>query len=479
LQSGKPETILWGYRTGLMVQRNIIFLYLRQDSDLEEIDSTYPTDNYAIHCRPLLGLQYLVATARAAGATAELWDQRINNYSVSEVVEYVRKNPATFIGLYTAYTMERPVQEFIRNLRAAQIQMPIIVGGPGAVEYEPYLEAGGTAVCLGEGETVVKQLLAADDNIDWQQIPGLAYRNDDNIILTGPSVLITNLDQLPFPARNLPPVSAYRDFYLLGIRLPYATMMTGRGCPGCCSYCSSPVFWEHRVRQRSPENVVAEIDELVDSYGVRYIDMLDDVFGITPAWTESFCVLLQQRPYRIRFKILINPTTFGKQRSRMFQLLQASGCDTIGIGMQSAEPAILTMTGRARETAAELKAAVQAARQAGLLTFVSFIIGFPGEAPEVPRLTAQLLQEVRPHLADCYPLVFLPGTPLAKELAAGRLVEDYTYSERFQRAVRCKKQFYSSPRTLIDLVSWVGRHNPAWLLRMLPRLRFVLGVMWQ
>lgn len=459
-----------------MPPREVIFFYLRQDRTMVEIDSTYPTDTYAVHCRPLLGLQYLVATARAAGAYASLWDQRLDNYTVIAVADYVRDRPVAWLGLYTAYTMEQPVREFILQLRAAGVSVPIVVGGPGAAEYAPYLAAGATVVCLGEGETVVQQLLAAPAPRDWPRIPGLAVRGDDGIVVTGPPALLPDLDRLPFPARDRPSLAAYHDYYLLGVRHPYATMMTSRGCPGRCTFCASPTFWDRRVRQRSPENVVAEIDELA-GHGVRYLDMLDDVFGISVAWTERFCALLRQRPYRIRYKILLNPTTFGSQRARVFGLLRESGCDTVGIGMQSADPAILALTGRERETEVELIAAVQAARGAGLLTFVSFITGFPGEAAAAPEWTVRLLREARPHLTDCYPLVFLPGTPLAEAVAAGRLTETYAYVERMRRAVQCKRQFYYSARTIIDLVVWVGRHNPSWFVRMLPRLRFILAVM--
>ncbi|HNW93905.1 MAG TPA: radical SAM protein [bacterium] len=455
----------------------VLFFYLHQDSAVIEVDSTYPTTSYSIHCRPLLGLQYLVAAARAAGATAALWDQRLNSFSVADVASYVRGRRIAFLGFYTAYTMEQPVQDFIRRLRDAQVRVPIMVGGPGGCDYAPYLAAGADAVCLGEGESVVRQVVAATSPRDWRTIPGLACRGEHGPVLTGAPAMLADLDQLPLPARDLPQQSAYRDYYLLGMRLPYATMMASRGCPGRCTYCASPVFWGHRVRQRSPENVVAEIDLLVRTHNVRYIDMLDDVFGLTVAWTERFCAMLRQRPYRIGFKILINPTTFGSDRARMFRLLRTCGCDTVGIGMQSADPHILTVTGRARETAAELTAAVRSARQAGLLTFVSFIMGFPEEAPEAPAWTLQLLRTARPHLTDCYPLVFLPGSVLAGEMAAGTMRETYGYAARMQRAVHCKRQFYASFRVICDLLIWVCRNNPRWLLAMLPRLRFILSVM--
>ena len=120
---------------------------------------------------------------------------------------------------------------------------------------------------------------------------------------------------------NLNSPTVYKDYILPGFRPPYITMFTNRGCPHVCTFCDSPNVWNNKVRHRSPDNVLKEIDYAVGKWGIRYIDMVDDVFGIDHRWIEEFCTKLIERKHDLKYKMLMNPHTFGARQEKTIKLL--------------------------------------------------------------------------------------------------------------------------------------------------------------
>ena len=123
-------------------------------------------------------------------------------------------------------------------------------------------------------------------------------------------------------------------------------MIASRGCPYRCYFCASCKTWGFKYRRRSVANVIAEIDDAVKKYDVKYIAFLDDVFGITNDWIEEFCRKLIQKDYKIRFMIILHPFSIPKDKEKILKLLKEGGCDTLSFGLQSAHPQILKNVNR-------------------------------------------------------------------------------------------------------------------------------------
>jgi anaerobic magnesium-protoporphyrin IX monomethyl ester cyclase len=466
----------------------VLFIYLQQDyysispatrtHDGAVMTPTVFSDTASIQnvtCRPLLGLQYLAGSAASIGVESAILDRRIIEFNEETLAEYVDNSDVMLVGFYTSFAHTDSNCVFIKKLKTLT-NVPIIVGGPGYTEGDILLRSGADLVCNGEGEdvikVVIKEFLKGDP--DWTTVAGISYVKEGEIVNKGMSPQISNLDEVAFPIRNDFDISSYKDYLIPGFRLPYITMFTNRGCPHACIYCDSPNLWQKEVRHRSPDNVLEEIDIAVKRWGVRYIDFVDDVFGINHKWLEEFCSKLAERKYDLKYKALMNPSTFGKKQEKAFALLAKSGCNVVGMGMQSADDDMLNFLDRKSDTPERLINAITHANKNEILTFVSFIVGFPNESDTIPQQIIDLARKAQPLLIDCYPLVTLKGTKLDDMLESGDAKLPHSFNERKNRAIKIKRSFYSSPVVFFRLFKWLLLNNRSWLYFMLSRSKFFL-----
>ena len=472
LKKRKPEDVLVGVK-----DPKVLLVYVVMDE--RTANTTHDiAGNTAFFLRPLLGFQYLSAVSKSIGVEAAIWDQRIMDFDVISMAKYIDEHHIMLVGFYTSFALTENICDFISRLRCLS-SVPIAVGGPGYVEYEQLLSAGADVVCNGEGEEIFADVIRSlrSDNRDWSKIDGLYWKNGDQVVANKPHTMIQNLDVLPFPDRDSVDVYTYRDYYLLGFRYPYASMMTARGCPYRCTFCDTHNVWKKEVRQRTPDNCLEEIDMLVNKYGTRYVDMVDDVFGIRHDWVEEFCRKLAERRYDIHYKILVNPSTFGAQQSKAFYWLAKSGCDSVGIGMQSADRNILKKINRGKDDFEKLKRLVHITNKHRLMSFVSFIAGFPDEPKDAPQQIMRIEDEIRPTVIDCYPLVYLKGTDLEKQYTSGQIFDTYPYPVKVQRALSVKRHFYMQPRSIYTIFKWIFQNNPGWLkLALLKHPEYIAGI---
>ena len=266
----------------------VLLLYLRRD--LFALGDTFDEFKPEIHLRPSLGLQYLVGSLRTINVESVVLDQRVIKYDENSLAEFIKEKGIILVGVFSSTTHAESNADFVKNLKM-NVDIPVIVGGPGYTQFEVFLENGADLVVHGEGEVAIKEITqkVQKRDFDWSDVRGISYRKNNDSITTESRELIENLDDIPFPIRdNLIPTTVYRDYYLFGFRPPYITMTTTRGCPYKCTFCDSPAVWQNNLRQRSPDNVLEEIDMAVKRWGIRYIDMCDDVFGLSYRWVEEF-----------------------------------------------------------------------------------------------------------------------------------------------------------------------------------------------
>ena len=274
---------------------------------------------------PPLGLMYLSAQLGRNGIPAVLINEEIDGETLPRLLEAASSQPPLLLGIAANEASTPRILEILRRTRD-RTEVKIAIGGPAALAPERFLEAGADAVCVGEGDETILDLVAwARGEREAQDVPGTRFRTKDGLLGNPDRPLVKDLDGLPMPdwESYRPDKVPFDNLYPSVVR-PFASLMTSRGCPMHCSYCASPTLWRREVRRRSVESVLAEIDYLVQRFGVRFIDVYDDVFNLGRDWTVRFCEALIARGVPVRWSayfypclLYTSPSPRDRTRSRM------------------------------------------------------------------------------------------------------------------------------------------------------------------
>jgi anaerobic magnesium-protoporphyrin IX monomethyl ester cyclase len=411
--------------------------------------------------------------------------------SHEEIIDRLRVYQPQFIGLYsTAFGWEK-AKKTAAAIKAVLSQVFIVVGGPYPVAVQekclqdcPDIDA----VVTGEGEiTVVEMIARLESARNFDGVEGVAFRLGNEIKKNSPRPLITDLDALPFPARDLlgeaakyiPPPATYK-------RKPVAVIMTARGCNRHCLYCFQ--LDKNRasgIRYRSVENVMAEI-ELVLSQGYREIKFIDDT--LTADYHRAMSIAGEIKKRGLDF-IWFASAVVNQVDKPLLQAFKEAGCWAILFGAESGVQKNLNAI-RKGITPDQIRRAVKAAKEVGITVYTPFLFGIPGQTFEDGLKTIEFALELDPDIANFHAITPFPGTELYDNIEKyGTMSEDltdYTYqgaafvpytmtreqiAELRQLAL---KKFYSRPkflwrrflalRSLNDLrVAWQGLKSLFWL----------------
>jgi anaerobic magnesium-protoporphyrin IX monomethyl ester cyclase len=362
-----------------------------------------PQRDNSIFRFPPLGLGYLASTLRQHGYTVKLVDCTFLNRK--QAVEQIKQSKPKILGFYSMFSMKKTTMELAKHLRD-DCQL-LVAGGPlPTLNPESFLDAFDVAV-VGEGEETIVELAGCiEQGLPLDGVHGLVHRKDGRIVFTGKRGFIENLDSVPFPSRDLFDNAAYKTYY--NKRFGYTTtpVISSRGCPFSCDFCSRPVFGQN-LRMRSPENIVAEVDE-VDRLGYERVWFADDCFTLDKAQVLRVCDLLLERGLHLGWECLSRVDTMDLQ---MATSMEKAGCKRVFFGIESGNDQVLELM-RKRINVYQARHAVYAAKAAGLEVGAFFIIGYPGENDK------SVLDTIR--FASKLPLDYLsftlpypiPGTPL-------------------------------------------------------------------
>lgn len=248
-----------------------------------------------------------------------------------------------------------------------------VCGGPHVTcAPEDVVPASGFDYAIrGEGEKSMTRLIDAGTDESRVGIPGVissGRKSRSNESWT----MIENLDELPLDGRDtLMDMDRYD-------KLGLGAIMTARGCPSPCTFCASPKIWGRKVRYRSPENVLAEIDLLTRHYGVTYFRFCDDTFTVNRRRVQQICDLLIERHPHVRWTCTTRCDCID---SELLATMKRAGCSGVSVGVESASPRILDAIEKG-ETREQIAEGCRLLRSIGI-PFVTFImIGFPTETVE-------------------------------------------------------------------------------------------------
>jgi anaerobic magnesium-protoporphyrin IX monomethyl ester cyclase len=239
-------------------------------------------------------------------------------------------------------------------------------------------------------------------------IKGLVWRHDGEIVINPDRPFIRSLDDLPLPRHDLLPLDRYRAPLVRG---PYAFVVTSRGCPGGCRFCIKHVSYGDTVRFRSPEGVLAEIEQLV-SLGVRDVHMYADLFTLNRDHVMGICREIVSRELKVRWTCN-SRVDFVDQE--MLQAMACAGCWMISWGIESGDAEMLRRMHKGTTTD-QVERALRWAKQAGIMNWGYFIIGLPGETEESIRRTIDFAKRLPLDLALFHIAAPHPGTPFFFEV---------------------------------------------------------------
>ena len=270
-------------------------------------------------------------------------------------------------------------------------------------------------VVIGEGEITTLELVKALNNgMKLKNVNGIAYRKNNQVIITKPRELIKNLDTLPFPDRKS---------LLYVKRYPpnaFGTVISSRGCPFNCAFCESRIFWQKRVRFRSAENLVDELESIVKEFGSREFIFQDDSFTINHARIERFCELLKERDIDIFWSCNSRVDTIN---DRLIKVMKGAGFYSIRVGIESGNNSMLRRMKKGT-TVEEIKKAVNVLKRNKIETLGWFILGYPGENKKTIRDTYRLMKELKlDNIALSLPEPFI-GTELYETVKEERGLVD-------------------------------------------------------
>lgn len=302
-------------------------------------------------------------------------------------------------------------------------KITIVVGGP-----HPTIFPEETAnlsyvdyVIVGEGEIPFLKLVEAlsRNNFDeLQNIKGLVYQKNRKIFNNGMGEFIENLDELPFPDRQLLPIKKYNS--LLGQGRVVTTMLTSRGCPFQCAFCDRPHLGK-RFRFRSAQRVVDEMEECL-RLGIEEILVYDDTFTVNKERVFDICKEIIKRNLKFVWDIRARVDTVNEE---MLKLLKQSGCQRIHFGVESGTEKILKILNKGI-TLPQVETAFAWCRKLGIETLGYFMLGSPTETKKDIYETMKFSRKIDPDYVHITILTPYPGTKLYQSaLQEGVIKSDY------------------------------------------------------
>lgn len=370
---------------------------------------------------PPLGIAYIGAVLESGGFEVEIIDGAALEMNWESLEKAINKAAPQVIAI-TALTPT--INQALETAKLAKKTCPdamVIMGGyHPSFNYSEILEKEYVdLVVMGEGEyTMLELVQTLEDEGDLKKVRGIAV--DD--VVTSPRPVTADLDELPFPARHLLPMDHYK---ILDMKLHTATMISGRGCPMQCSFCASAALHGRKLRLRSPENVVDEMEFLVENHDAGMIAFMDDTFTLKPTQVEQICEEIMKRDIDVYWGCTARADTLS---NNMLHKMSDSGCITMFLGVESADQQQLDRVNK-QMTIEKIRRAFTLSRKYNIRTIASVVLGMPGDTRDSIGRTIKFVRELNPSYALFSLATPYPGTRFYKESVENNLIKVKDWSK--------------------------------------------------
>lgn len=389
---------------------------------------------------PPLGILSISAYLSKHGIENEVFDTTFSDFE--KLKQFIITEQPKYIGIYTNLMSKLNVIKLLKFIKddARTRGVKTFLGGPDvSYNIENYLDVGADFVIIGEGEQTTLELINTLEipfNPFYDHIDGLAYINGvGEIKKTKPREKIKEIDTLPWPARNKIDLSLYLITWKSHHGKSTLNVSTQRGCPYTCKWCSTAVYGQS-YRRRSPENVVAELMHLKETYTVDSIWFVDDVFTVSHEWLKKFKDQVQLQSLDLPFECI---TRADRLNPEVIQMLKDSGCYRVWIGAESGSQKIIDKMDR-RVDVTKVRSMIQEANKLGIETGTFIMVGYPGESKTDIKETVKHLKESNPSqftITVAYPI---KGTGLY-EGVKDRFVKQLDWTKSTDRDIDFKREY--------------------------------------
>jgi anaerobic magnesium-protoporphyrin IX monomethyl ester cyclase len=429
---------------------------------------------------PPLGLAYVAAALEKSGFQVEVLDNYLLKKPINEVQQtVVRLNPE-IVGITCGSATYQRCIETAKAIKEVLPSCKVVVGGwhpsyaPDSLLQHPEVDY----IVMGEGEQTMTELAThiteGDDDLTAATIPGVGYRHEGRMIKNAPK-FISDMDQIPFPARHLLPMHLYgREIEFLSVK-PVDIMSTTRGCPYNCAYCDVESLWGKTCRSFSPNRVVEEIKHLINNYGSKGIYFISDNFTIRKRETIETCELIKKEKLDTEW---VCDTRVDLVSRDLLRKMKDAGCKTIWFGVESGSPSILKKINKGI-TLEQTAHAFKLCREEGIQVACSFMLGIPGETVKDMEASLKLAKRLDPDWSQFNIYISYPGSTLYEEILQKHLydrkedflffvkTEDFDYESLLKIQRRFHKSFNRSPKRILRKIRREGFLS---VLRQSPRL---------
>ncbi len=424
--------------------------YLYEDPSEREVMKPYPP----------LGLLYIASSLRDQGFTVDVVDATF--MSQDEHLARIEASEAATVGIYVnLMTRSNALQVIAAAKRGGAT---VVLGGPEPVNYvDEYFSRGVDIIVAGEGERTLQSLLTtlqSEGRSGLSGVDGIIYTDDaGETVTTPPRAQIKPLDNRPYPARDLIDMQRYLDTWKTFHGASSVSLITARGCPYTCRWCSHSVYG-FSYRHRSPEDVAEELAYIQSEWAPDQVWYADDVFSMSRHWLRRFVEELEARDLFFPFETISREDRLDEE---MIALLARLGCTRLWVGAESGSQKVLDAMDR-RTDVVRMREVLALLKDHGIRAGTFIMLGYDGERWEdidetAAHLRASMPDDVLTTLA--YPI---KGTPYYEDVA-DRIIAPHpweTSSDRtFSVQGRHSTRFYRHAQKWIKHEVGRDRENQA------------------
>jgi anaerobic magnesium-protoporphyrin IX monomethyl ester cyclase len=389
---------------------------------------------------PPLGLLYIAAYAEKEGHQVVVRD-----LAVQKKKEEVDFKNYDVVGISTDTTRHRQALQLAKKAKTRGCT--VVMGGPhpGYVDEQILSTRKVDFIVRGEGEITFSELLDALQKKDGQldSIQGISFFSNGELVRTPPRPFIENLDSLPSPARHLLNMEDYRKTNFGGRSI--TPLVTSRGCPYQCAFCASSHFWGTKVRMRSVESVLKEIEEIYYQYRFNAVAFVDDTFNVSPKRVMELCRGIIDRKLDLWWWNLSRIDLLLRNEEMVKEMVRAGG-KAVFIGVESSNPRTLNDLKKGIDVR-DIIQTVEMLKRNGIEIHASYILGGLHDDVETIHDTIRFAKRLDTNVAQFAILTPYPGTAVYEQVK-GRIFK------------------WRSPWSFFDMQHLVFKHDHLSFIRM-------------
>ncbi|MDD2751949.1 MAG: radical SAM protein [Candidatus Omnitrophica bacterium] len=358
-----------------------------------------------------LGLGYIASVLRNNGYDVSLLQPQLDNLSDSQIKQEISQQKPDLIGITAVTPTFSQAVKISKLIKEEKNGTQIVLGGVHAsslperiIVQHPEFDF----LVAGEGEETMLELCneLKKEKPQLSNIAGLYFRDNGRCVKNVPRSHIQDLDRIPLPSRDLVDLHKYKLPLHIDRGKISASMITSRGCPAKCVFCSSGITMGKKFRPHSASYVIKEIENLIFNFGINHIQFVDDTFTISSSRVKEICSGIIEKKLKFEWHCFARVETVSEE---ILLLMKQAGCTSILFGIESGDQGILKniKKGISLDKARE---AHKLCKKFGINILSSFILGNPGETEETARRTINFACELKPTFALFYRLVPYPGS---------------------------------------------------------------------